>query len=281
MRPFSCLALLFRSMVGNVLQSIKTLARAYFRAPRRGRFDLGESIRFGLLLAKGHPGICVDYSACRFPNDHLNFARRYVGRCHQQREELLQFIDYAIATEPKTFVELGVGGGGTHYVITTSIPSIEASIAVDRFVRNRVRLSYLARPGLDFTAVDGDSSASDTINNVRTALDGRQIDLLFIDADHSFNGALADFRAYRSLVAPGGLIAFHDIVPDAELRGLPGSREIGGEVPILWEILSSQFERREFVYDWNQYGKGIGVIRNNPSTAVSLWPEGYCRGGKG
>lgn len=257
--------------IGTVLQTIKQLPRVYLRAPRRGRFDLGQSIRFGLLLAKRKAKLHLDHDACHLPSDHLAFARRYIGPCSQQPEELLDFIVYADKRQPKTYVELGVWTGSTHYVITTSIASIDTSVAVDRFVRNRLRLAYLARQGLNFSAVDGDSSAADTVNQVRTALGGKQIDLLFIDGDHSFSGALADFRAYRSLVAPGGLIAFHDIVPDAILRGLPRTDEIGGEVPILWEILSSQFKSVEFVHDWRQCGRGVGVLRNDPAVEAAQW----------
>ena len=37
--------------------------------------------------------------------------------------------------------------------------------------------------------------------------------LLFIDADHSYEGALKDYNAYKSKVKPGGHILFHDYGP--------------------------------------------------------------------
>jgi len=36
------------------------------------------------------------------------------------------------------------------------------------------------------------------------------IDLLFIDGDHSYEACLADWRAYGPLVRKGGVVAFHD-----------------------------------------------------------------------
>ena len=36
------------------------------------------------------------------------------------------------------------------------------------------------------------------------------IDLLFIDGDHSYEGAKADWESYRLLLAPGALVVFHD-----------------------------------------------------------------------
>lgn len=45
--------------------------------------------------------------------------------------------------------------------------------------------------------------------------EGIRIDYLHIDADHSHEGSLRDFDNYAPLVAPGGLITFHDTRPDA------------------------------------------------------------------
>lgn len=45
-------------------------------------------------------------------------------------------------------------------------------------------------------------------------------DLVFIDADHSYDGVLADIRAYVPLVRPGGILAGHDYTTDVH----PGVR---------------------------------------------------------
>jgi len=38
-----------------------------------------------------------------------------------------------------------------------------------------------------------------------------KIDVLFIDGDHSYEGCLADWRAYEPLLRPGSRVAFHDV----------------------------------------------------------------------
>jgi len=44
---------------------------------------------------------------------------------------------------------------------------------------------------------------------------GGPIRLLLIDADHSYEGVRGDFEAWLPLVAPGGLVMFHDyLIPD-------------------------------------------------------------------
>lgn len=53
---------------------------------------------------------------------------------------------------------------------------------------------------------------------------GGPLDFVFIDGDHSEDGVRADFRLIAPSVKPGGLIAFHDLIPD-----FPGVSIVVGE----------------------------------------------------
>lgn len=59
----------------------------------------------------------------------------------------------------------------------------------------------------------------------------RACELVFVDGDHSYEGARADYRRWREQVAPGGHILFHDAV---DTRGYgnhyPGVVRLMGEV---------------------------------------------------
>jgi hypothetical protein len=59
----------------------------------------------------------------------------------------------------------------------------------------------------------------------------------------------------------GGIIVFHDIVPDYSTRfGMKTSSEVGG-VPQFWqEIRSAQADFEEIIEDYEQDGFGIGVL---------------------
>jgi cephalosporin hydroxylase len=200
-------------------------------------------------------------------------SRRIPGGSSQNREEIVAFMEFARARSPRTYVEIGTEAGGTNFLISRAIASLDCVVAVDLWVRNVPRLRRYSRPGVNFTAINGDSSSDATVQRVVSALGGRQIDLLFIDGDHSLAGVLADLRLYRPLVAPNGLIAFHDIVPDERLRTGRLSDRYAGEVPVLWERLRDQFAHYEFVADWNQEGLGIGVIENLPGVKVVMIPD--------
>ncbi|GAB5535172.1 MAG: hypothetical protein Rubg2KO_14210 [Rubricoccaceae bacterium] len=43
-------------------------------------------------------------------------------------------------------------------------------------------------------------------------LDGKQVDFLFIDGDHRYEGLKSDWDAWRDLVAPGGIVGLHDTI---------------------------------------------------------------------
>jgi predicted O-methyltransferase YrrM len=52
--------------------------------------------------------------------------------------------------------------------------------------------------------------------------------LLFIDGGHSLDAALADYRAWVGHIAPGGILAIHDVFPDPTL---------GGQAPYtIWQM---------------------------------------------
>ena len=88
---------------------------------------------------------------------------------------------------------------------------------------------------------------------MKELLGDRPVDFLFIDGDHRYEGVSQDFELYSPLVADGGLIGFHDIVPGPESN-------VGG-VPRFWgELKEASGERREIVADWNQGSGGIGLI---------------------
>ena len=95
--------------------------------------------------------------------------------------------------------------------------------------------------------------------------------LFIIDGDHRYEGVRRDFLAYRHFVRPGGIIVFHDIVPDHRARyGVDTMRWTGG-VPQLWEQLKQQYPHQEFIGNPLQDGFGIGALEYDPQRE-----PGYC-----
>jgi hypothetical protein len=87
---------------------------------------------------------------------------------------------------------------------------------------------------------------------------------LFIDGDHSYEGAAADFLTYRHLVRDGGVIAFHDICMDHGTRYGLETTSSSGEVYLLWRKLREAYEVQEFFASEGQDGAGIGALLYDP-----------------
>jgi predicted O-methyltransferase YrrM len=196
-------------------------------------------------------------------------ARNFPGGIAQIPSEIGGFIDYASALSPKLALEIGSASSGNAYLLAQTLPTLRSLICLDLHVRNRSHLRALTRENIALHLIDGVSQRPDIVEKVRMALSGRSLDVLFIDGDHSFSGVFLDFFLYRELVRPGGLIAFHDIVPDGRLRY--GEQRRGayvGEVPAVWGRLKQYYSTVEFVEDPSQDGLGIGVLRYDPEVVL-------------
>lgn len=186
----------------------------------------------------------------------------------QVRAEIKTFIEKVAARQPRTVLEVGTEGGGTLLLLTLAAAPDATIISVDlptglyggypRWEGAYFRRFALPSQGLHL--VRANSHAFSTLQRVRALLGDRQLDVLFIDGDHSYGGVWADWEMYAPLVAPDGLVAFHDIVVHPP--------ETGCEVHTLWQGLKERFEHWEIVADGKQSWGGIGVI----------WP-GRARGG--
>ena len=99
-----------------------------------------------------------------------------------------------------------------------------------------------------------DSHKRVTLEQVKAILGGREIDFLFIDGDHTYEGVKRDFEMYSLLVRKRGIIAFGDIVP--------GGWESVGGVSQFWNEVTSYYhiKEREIVQDRSQEGFGIGLL---------------------
>lgn len=107
----------------------------------------------------------------------------------------------------------------------------------------------------------GDSHDLNHIEKIKGVV-GNDVDLLFIDGDHSYNGVKQDFENFYSLVKENGYIIFHDI-QDTEIH-----RDQGCEVSEFWNEIKDLYPSWEFI-DQNDYitapskSMGIGVIQKN------------------
>ena len=209
------------------------------------------------------------FQRCRTFEDYFAFARdATAGGALQNLEEIRAAIDYIRTEKPRAICEIGTANGGTNLLLAHTVESIANIVGVDLFIMNGTILRTLLRPGQCLHLINGSSYARPTFERVRAALAGQAIDLLFIDGDHRYEGVKKDFLLYRELVRDGGLIMFHDIVPDHGSRYGRPTDHCAGDVPLFWSQLKSHYRHREFFRDPNQDGLGLGILHWSAATPL-------------
>ncbi len=208
----------------------------------------------------------------QLPDPRLRWAIPYLfkGKGHfryirpiQTPAEVVSLFTVVADLRPRRILEIGTATGGTLYLWAQAAADDATLVSVDLpggafgggypacrspFYRR------FARPGQTLHLVRGDSHAPQTCQTVQRLFGSAAVDFLFIDADHTYEGARADFLQYAPLVRPGGLIGFHDILPN------PGDTRI--QVSRLWQQLRPHLDCTEFVHaDERGRRLGIGILR--------------------
>jgi len=178
----------------------------------------------------------------------------------QEREEIKGLAEFVHNLQPKLVVEIGTKNGGTFMIwneVTDAesisvdlVEGIHGGIDRDKFEsRNK---NFKEWYGSRCTFIEGNSHESSTYDTLVNALKGRQIDFLFIDGDHTYEGVKQDYEMYSGLVKRGGYIAFHDI------NDTQRHRDRNVYVGKLWNELTGNKIEFNVNSDW----AGIGVIEH-------------------
>ena len=177
----------------------------------------------------------------------------------QIKEEISLLLSTVAKDAPKTVLEIGTANGGTLFLLSRVAAPSATLVSIDKpnggfgggYPKSLIPVfRSFAVNGQKVVLVRGDSHDSATISSTREALNGRQVDFLFIDGDHTYEGVQEDYEMYSPLVRKGGVIAFHDIVPHPVHQTC--------RVHDFWDDLKARTRWRELI-DERTWG-GIGVV---------------------
>jgi predicted O-methyltransferase YrrM len=117
---------------------------------------------------------------------------------------------------------------------------------LDRLARDGIAFTnrIAAEERLDITAVAGKSP--DDVARVAHHTGLPPIEFAFIDGYHSIEQVVLDFRAVRSVAAPGCVYLFHDV---ANFSLTPGIERIAAESGFRWQLLLGTESGMAIVYD--------------------------------
>ncbi len=143
------------------------------------------------------------------------------GMMHQKDIEALAAL--LLSLKPKRIFEIGTYRGASSEMMLRLLPKAQViSIAFVSEVRAKRQFNNdelgveevgaLVSPGNRdrYTQLIGDSHQIDPQAFLR---DHGQMDLVFVDGDHSREGVRQDTALARAILAPGGAIAWHDANP--------------------------------------------------------------------
>lgn len=180
------------------------------------------------------------------------------GKClGQDRVEFKRFLEYAgdyfssFGIIRPVVVEIGTLDGAQK-------PFYERLLGAEHISIDAGWQAHQGKPD-----ILGDSADPATLAALQKRLAGRDVDLLFIDGDHSFHYALSDWRIFGPLSRH--LVAFHDVMGD---DGHPGL-----DVEKAWELIKIQERERGWHFEvfhhrrrheqttiWPGHEMGIGLI---------------------
>jgi predicted O-methyltransferase YrrM len=163
-----------------------------------------------------------------------------------------------------TILDIGTFDGGTLYLWTRFLEG-QKIITIDLpfpygYPSEKTKLFRLFNPNKELHFLRGSSFSNEIVDMVSNILKGDEIDLLFVDGDHSYEGVKKDFDQYKPFVRDGGIIAFHDIVSTRY-----GVSKFWNEVKHKYnskEIIAPKQEMRAYARTYldKQGWGGIGVL---------------------
>jgi predicted O-methyltransferase YrrM len=186
----------------------------------------------------------------------------------QKADELKALMELALNSPHETILEVGSGHGGTLWA-WSHLPNNKTVISVDLpggafgggFTdEDKERIENWMDPTKNTFLCAADSHDPQTYKDVLETLeevgDGR-VDILFIDAGHTYDDVKQDFEMYSGLVKPGGFICFHDIEDHSTTNPACKVDEFWKEV-VTWAGENGK-KVSEFKSEPHTWG-GIGVI---------------------
>lgn len=133
------------------------------------------------------------------------------GTFHHHYYILLDIVNSYPEDYSVNYVEIGCYAGGSSCLVSqrknTNLFSIDLGHPISKEIPINNVKKFNTNNNL-FQYIQGDSKKITTFNELKKYLN--EIDVLFIDGDHSFNGVKSDFELYSPLVKTGGYIIFDD-----------------------------------------------------------------------
>ncbi len=152
----------------------------------------------------------------------------------QHQFEWQQLLALYARHKPMRVLEIGTYHGGTLYHLLRLAQPGATVVSIDVYntgpdTDNRACYPDWTPEGVTLHVIVADSRKAST---AKRAAEYGPFDWIWIDADHYEASVQADWDNYRPLAAPGGVVAFHDIITHASWPSI--------EVEKVWRRIQRQ-----------------------------------------
>lgn len=180
----------------------------------------------------------------------INISENMEGKTFHYHTHILYDIRTSLGESMITYFEIGSFAGGSASLISshkypTKCFSLDIGYPIPQEIVER-NVTKFKNPNSFFTYFKGNSQDPELIEYVKKNI--KDIDILFIDGDHTRKAVLSDFYNYSELVKEGGYIVFDDYLDfefSPEVKGAVDEivEKIKGDNykiigPIKYDILS-------------------------------------------
>lgn len=167
---------------------------------------------------------------------------------HQHPREFNALLALYEQHAPQRVLEIGAWHGGTLKQWIKRAPRGAVVVAIDPGILG-VWHDWAHAQGVRLECLAGRSQDQRIIDAARRF---GPYDFVFIDGDHNYEAVKADFENYRTMMAPHGMMAFHDI--------LAHPRYPGNHVRRVWdEIVEAGYTTYELIENTAFSWGGIGI----------------------
>jgi len=134
------------------------------------------------------------------------------GKTFHNHYHIIYDICSSIEEEEITYLEIGAFAGGSASLIAshpkvTKVISIDLGVPIDKSIPMSNVLKF-KHNNCNYEYIQGDSTDKETINTLKNITSN--VDILFIDGNHSYDWVIQDFNNYVGFVKNNGYIIFDD-----------------------------------------------------------------------
>lgn len=193
----------------------------------------------------------------------------------QLPEDMLRMQEAIFQIKPDVIIETGVAHGGSLIFYSSLCKAMDKGriIGIDIDIRPHNRTAIEAHPLNDrITLIDGSSTASDIVAQVKSLVQPGETVLVILDSNHTYAHVADELEAYAGLVTEGSYIVATDGIMYDLCNVSRGQADWATDNP-TWAARDFAAKHPEFVIEQPAWPFNESELDQN----ITHWPEAWLK----